>query len=57
MFELYIYAEYKSHDDVTLSYLEDAFRRFHTIKNGWFLRSASNEAKAKANALITECMK
>jgi hypothetical protein len=31
--DLYIYAQYKSHDDVTLSYIDDAFCRFDTIKD------------------------
>jgi hypothetical protein len=33
LFELYMYSRYKSHDDVMLSYLEDAVDRFHTFKD------------------------
>jgi uncharacterized protein YllA (UPF0747 family) len=34
--EFYIHARYKSHDDATLSYMEDALRHFHTF-NDFFL--------------------
>jgi hypothetical protein len=46
-----MYARYKSHDDATLSCMEDALRRFHTIKDVFLLGRASKNAKAKANAL------
>jgi len=31
LLEFNMYARYKSHDDATLSYMEDALHRFHTI--------------------------
>jgi len=49
-----MYARYKSHDDATLSYMEDALRRFHTFKDVVLIGQAGNTAKAKANALRTE---
>jgi len=48
-----MYAQYKSHDDVTLSYMEDAMHRFHTFKGGFLLGQAGKKAKAKAKALRT----
>jgi len=33
LFEFFMYAQYKSHDDATLSYMEDALHRFHTFKD------------------------
>jgi hypothetical protein len=33
LLEFYMYARYKSHDDATLSYMEDALCRFHTFKD------------------------
>jgi len=52
-----MYARYKSHDDATLSYMEDVQRRFHTFKDVFLLGRAIKKAKAKANALITELLK
>jgi hypothetical protein len=49
-----MYAPYKSHDDATLSYMEDALRRYHTFKDVFLLGRAGKKAKAKANALRTE---
>jgi hypothetical protein len=40
VFELYMYARYKSHDDATLSYMEDALCRFHSFKDVFLLRRA-----------------
>jgi len=37
LFEFYMYARYTSHDDATLSYIEDALRRFHTFQDVFFL--------------------
>jgi len=54
---LYLYAQYKSHDDPTLSYMEDALRHFHTFKDVLLLGRAGKQAKAKANALRTELVK
>jgi hypothetical protein len=52
-----MYARYKSHNDATLSHMEDALRRFHTLKEVFLLVRAGKQAKAKANALSTELMK
>jgi hypothetical protein len=52
-----MYARYISHDDATLSYMEDALCRFHTFKDVFLLGRASKKAKAKANALRTELVK
>jgi len=57
LLEFYIYARYKSHDDTTLSYMEDALCRFHTFKDVFLLGRAGKKAKAKANALRTELVK
>jgi len=57
LLEFYMYARYKSHDDATLSYMEDALHRFHTLKEVFLLGRAGKKAKAKANALRTELMK
>jgi len=52
-----MYARYKSHDDATLSYTEDALHRLHTFKDVFLLRRAGKKAKAKANALRKELVK
>jgi len=57
LFEFYMYARYKSHDDATLSYMEDALHRFHTLKDVFLLGRAGKRAKAKANALRMELVK
>jgi len=57
LLEFYMYARYKSHDDATLSYMEDPLRRFHTFKDVFLLGRANKKAKAKANALKTELVK
>jgi len=57
LFEYYIYAWYKSHDDAVVSYSEDALRRFHTFKGIFLLGRAAKMAKVKANALRTEVVK
>ena len=57
LLEFYMYARYKSHDDATLSYMEDALHRFHTFKDVFLLRRACKKANAKANALIPELVK
>jgi len=40
LFESAIYARYKSHNDATLSYLEDSLRGFHTFKDVFLLGRA-----------------
>jgi hypothetical protein len=57
LLELYRYARYKSHDDATLSYLEDALHCFHTFKDVFLLGRAGQKGKAKGNALRTELVK
>jgi hypothetical protein len=57
LLEFYMYARYKSHDNATLSYMEDALCHFHTFKDVFLLRRASKKAKAKANALRMELVK
>jgi hypothetical protein len=52
-----MYAQYKSHDDATLSYMDDAFCRFHTFKDVFILGGAGKKAKANANALSMELVK
>jgi len=57
LLEFYMYARYTSYDDATLSYMEDALHRFHTLKDVFLLRRAGKKVKAKANALRTELVK
>jgi hypothetical protein len=52
-----MYAPYTSHDDKTLSYMEDALQRFHTCIDGFLLWCAGKKAKAKPNALRMELLK
>jgi len=54
LLEFYMYARYKSHDDATFSYMEDAVCSFHTLKDIFLLGEAGKEVNAKANALRTE---
>jgi len=55
--ELYMYARYKSHDDATLSYIEDSLHWFHPFKDIFLFGRAGKKANANANALRTELMK
>jgi len=55
--EFYMYAQYKSHDDATLSYMEDALCRYHTFKDVFSLRRSGKQAKAWATAPTTAPMK
>ena len=57
LLEFSMYARYKSHDDATLSYMEDTLCRFHTFKDVSLLGQAGKKAKAKVNALRTELVK
>jgi len=52
-----MYARYKSHDDATLSYMEDALHWFQTFKDVFLLGLAGKKVKAKAHALRMELMK
>jgi len=55
--EFYMYAQYKSHVDATLRYMEDDRHHFHPIKAVMLLRRAGKKAKAEANTLRTELVK
>jgi hypothetical protein len=57
LLESYMYARYKSHDDATLSYMEDALLRFHAFKDVFPLGQSGKKAKTKANTLRTELVK
>jgi hypothetical protein len=57
LLDFYMYARYQSHDDATLSDMEDALRRFHTFKDVFIQGRAGKHANAKANALRTELVK
>jgi len=57
LLEFNVYARHKSHDDATLSYMEDTLCRFHTFTDVFLLWRAGKAAKAEANALSTELMK
>jgi len=57
LLEVYMYARYNSHDDATLSYIDNALCCFHNFKDDFLLGRAGKKAKAKANALRTELVK
>jgi prepilin-type processing-associated H-X9-DG protein len=57
LLEFYMYAQYKSHYDATLSYMEDVLHYFHTFRDVFLLGPAGNKSKAKTNALRTELVK
>jgi hypothetical protein len=57
LLDFYMYAQYNSHDDATLSYMEDDLHHSHTFNDVFLLRYASKKAKAKTNALRMELMK
>jgi hypothetical protein len=40
LLEFYMYDPYKSHDDATLHYMEDAMHRLHTFEDVFFIRRA-----------------
>jgi len=52
-----MYARYQSHDDETLSYMQDALRHYHTFKDDFLLGRAGKKAKPNINALRTELVK
>jgi len=52
-----MYAQYKYHNDATLSYMEDPLHCFHTFKDVFLLGQSGKKAKAKANDLKTELIK
>jgi hypothetical protein len=55
--EFYMYGRYKSHDEATFSYVEDAFQCLHTFKVVFWLGQVGKNANPKANALRTELVK
>jgi hypothetical protein len=55
--EFMMYARYDSHDDHTLSYMDDTFCDFPTFKVVFLLGRAGKKAQAKSNALRTELVK
>jgi hypothetical protein len=57
LLEFYIYTQYESRNDATLSDMEDALCRFHNFRNVFLLGQPGKKAKAKANALRTELVK
>jgi hypothetical protein len=57
LLEFYMYVRYTSHDDATVSYMEDALHCFHTFKDVFLLGRACKKEKAKANALRTKLVK
>jgi hypothetical protein len=57
LLEFYMYSRYKSHDEDTISYLEDALRRFHATKDVFLVGRVGKKAKAKATALRSELVK
>jgi hypothetical protein len=57
LLEFYMYAQYKSQDDATVSYMEDPLHRFHTLKDVFLLGRGGKKAVAKANALSMELVK
>jgi hypothetical protein len=57
LLEFYLYAQYTSHNDATLWYMEDAFQRVHTFKDVILLVQAGKMARTKDNALRTDLSK
>ena len=57
LLECYMYARSKSHNDATLSYMEDILNRFHNFKDVFLFGRAGKKAKAKSNTLRTELVK
>jgi len=56
MLEFYMYTPWKSHNVMTLSYIEDALRWFHTFNEVFLLGRAGKMVKAKANAMTMKLM-
>jgi hypothetical protein len=57
MVEFYMYGQYQSHDDATLSYKDDTLHTVHTIKDDFLFGRASTRVIAKPNGVGTENMK
>ena len=52
-----MYAQYTSHDDATLTSMEDPLYRLHTMKDVFLLRRAGNTIQGKAHAQRTDLVK
>jgi hypothetical protein len=52
-----MYARYKSHDNATLSYMDDALCPSHTVKDDFLLGQARKRVKAKGNGMRTKLIK
>jgi hypothetical protein len=57
LLEFHMYARYKSHDDTTLSYMEDSLCHFHSFEDVSLLVQAGKNVTANDNALRTELVK
>jgi len=55
--EFSMYAWYSSHDDATLSYMEDVLGCFHTLRDAFLLGTAVKKVDTKACALAKEVVK
>jgi hypothetical protein len=55
--EFYMSARYKSHEDASLSCMDDALYCIHTFKEVFLLGQPGNKAMAKSNTLTTELVK
>jgi len=47
LLEFYMYAQYKSHDDATLSYMEDALHHFHTFQRCFLTRASRQKGEGQ----------
>ena len=57
LLEFYMYSRYKSHDDDTIGYMEDALLRFHRSKEVFLGARVGKRARAKAGNLRTELVR
>jgi len=51
LLNFYMYAQYKSHDDATLSYMEDVLCCFHTFKDVFLSREGRQKGKGHSQCL------
>ena len=57
LLEFYMYSYYKSHDEDTVSYMDDAPHRFHRTKDVFLGGRIGKRARAKASKLRTELVR
>ena len=57
LLEFYMYSRYKSHDDDTIGYMEDALNSFHKTKDVFLGARVGKRARAKASNLRTELVR